>query len=102
MSGVRVRGRGRRPLVSTWCRLPPVFAFEARDLLNLHRYLRDSRKWKKILQLITHTAIGCIWKYRNDLIFNKKKQINLARMLEEMELSSFFWSRSLAKATELT
>ncbi|KAJ0667404.1 hypothetical protein HanPI659440_Chr17g0677441 [Helianthus annuus] len=33
--------------MSRWYKLPPVYVFCINDLVNMHRHLRGSHKWKK-------------------------------------------------------
>ncbi|KAJ0599393.1 putative RNA-directed DNA polymerase [Helianthus annuus] len=55
-----------------WCRIPRCIFFEAKDILDLHVHLRGSTRWKKVVYAVLQTTIWCIWRARNELIFNRR------------------------------
>ncbi|XP_022032887.1 uncharacterized protein LOC110933996 [Helianthus annuus] len=87
--------------VLQWCRIPPTFFFGVKDVLNMHKEMRGSRKWKKAVYTITQTGIWCIWKARNDLTFNGKSA-NVDRLVEEIKIMSFLWLKNRTKIGALT
>ncbi|KAJ0442820.1 hypothetical protein HanIR_Chr16g0813721 [Helianthus annuus] len=52
-------------VVAQWCNLPPIFAFNINDLLDLNVYANGSFKYKKGLQVACLTTFWCLWKARN-------------------------------------
>ncbi|MFS7936065.1 hypothetical protein Hanom_Chr05g00411031 [Helianthus anomalus] len=58
-------------LVSQWCKLPPIYAFQVRDLLDLHLYIDGSAKSKKVIQAICHMVFWCIWRCQNEVVLNQ-------------------------------
>ncbi|XP_076958366.1 uncharacterized protein LOC143634074 [Bidens hawaiensis] len=59
--------------ISSWCKVPPVYAFEFRDLLTTHLHLGIPKNKQKAIQSIILIASWCIWKARNMAIFDNKK-----------------------------
>ncbi|KAJ0428711.1 putative RNA-directed DNA polymerase [Helianthus annuus] len=87
--------------LSHWCRLPPCFFFEAKDVLELQVHSRGSIKWKKVLYTVIQTAIWSIWKVRNGVVFSQKRPA-LDSVFEEIRVLSFLWLRNRAKVLALT
>uniref|UniRef100_A0A251VRU4 Putative RNA-directed DNA polymerase, eukaryota, Reverse transcriptase zinc-binding domain protein n=1 Tax=Helianthus annuus TaxID=4232 RepID=A0A251VRU4_HELAN len=56
--------------VSRWCRIPPIFAFSVRDLLDLHQSNHVKTAAKSVVQGIIYSAIWCLWSARNKAIFS--------------------------------
>ena len=59
-------------IVSQWCKLQPIFAFDLKDLLEIPCYITDKKKAKMVYAVILATC-WAIWKERNDAAFNNKK-----------------------------
>ncbi|MFS7905580.1 putative reverse transcriptase zinc-binding domain-containing protein [Helianthus anomalus] len=74
--------------VAGWCKISPVYAYDIKDLVNLYRHLRSSFKWKKLIYMVMQTSIWCIWRCRNDLIFNHK-EAHVTRLVEEIRVLAF-------------
>ncbi|XP_021985451.1 uncharacterized protein LOC110881535 [Helianthus annuus] len=87
--------------VSRWCRISPVYAFESKDLVRMHHHLSGSFKWKKVIFTIVQTTVWCMWRCRNEVVFNQK-QANVARLVEEIRALGFLWVRSRAKLQEMS
>ncbi|KAJ0547437.1 hypothetical protein HanIR_Chr08g0372181 [Helianthus annuus] len=81
--------------------LQPLIVLEPKDLVNIHKYMQGSSKWKKVIYLVLQTTMWCIWKARNDLIFNSKQPI-VGRIKDEIRALGFLWLRSRAKASSVT
>ncbi|KAJ0601850.1 putative RNA-directed DNA polymerase [Helianthus annuus] len=87
--------------VFNWCRIPTPFFFCAKDVLQLHNFCRGSRRWKAVVYTVVQTAVWCIWRARNEAIFNNKR-VAAANMVEEIKVLCFLWLKHRAKATSLT
>ncbi|PWA92358.1 RNA-directed DNA polymerase, eukaryota, Reverse transcriptase zinc-binding domain protein [Artemisia annua] len=79
--------------IATWCRLPPIFAFEVTDLINLASYQVPTSKDKYILRGIMITSIWALWNERNNRIF-KGTNRRAIEVVEHIKSYSFFWIRN--------
>ncbi|XP_076930957.1 uncharacterized protein LOC143595955 [Bidens hawaiensis] len=59
--------------ISSWCGLNPVYAFDVRDLLKIHLTCGVDKIKQKALQALILTTCWCIWKARNEAIFDNKR-----------------------------
>ncbi|MFS7916766.1 hypothetical protein Hanom_Chr03g00181221 [Helianthus anomalus] len=50
--------------------------------------------------MVIQTALWVIWKHRNDAVFHDK-QINVARIKEEIRLFGFLWLKNRGKDSTL-
>ncbi|XP_076926566.1 uncharacterized protein LOC143589796 [Bidens hawaiensis] len=58
--------------ISRWCKVPPVFSFSVRDLLNLHKSIKLGLVEKEAFHGIVIVACWRIWKARNEKVFEGK------------------------------
>ncbi|KAJ0895798.1 putative RNA-directed DNA polymerase [Helianthus annuus] len=87
--------------VFRWGRIATPFFFSAKDVLGYNTHCRGSRRWQKIIYSIVQTAIWCIWRTRNDVVFNNKRMA-VKNVVEEIKVLSFLWLKHRAKAIALT
>lgn len=87
--------------VSQWCRITPFFFFSVSDLPTLALQLRGDVGWKHVAHLIIITSIWCLWRNRNDAIFNSKKGL-VSSIIEEIRLLSFTWIKNRSTYKALT
>ncbi|XP_076900310.1 uncharacterized protein LOC143554448 [Bidens hawaiensis] len=74
--------------IGSWCKIPPIFAFVVRDLLIIHKTAPLCNKKKKVLQGIIMTTCWCIWKARNQTIFENKES-SVDKVIEEVKSLAF-------------
>ena len=86
--------------ISTWCRIPPIFAFSIQDLLQLYKTGPGCKMKKKILHGIVMVSMWAIWKARNDTIFNGA-QPSVELILSSVKSLSFLWFKNRTKCNRL-
>ncbi|XP_076887303.1 uncharacterized protein LOC143537409 [Bidens hawaiensis] len=57
-------------LISQWCKVPSIYAFSVRDLVELHLYSLFPKDKAKALHAVCLVTMWCLWKKRNELIHN--------------------------------
>ncbi|PWA74999.1 RNA-directed DNA polymerase, eukaryota, Reverse transcriptase zinc-binding domain protein [Artemisia annua] len=78
--------------ISYWCKLPPIYAFDVKDLFGIHSQINDNYK-ARIIYMIILTAMWVIWKERNEATFNNKRP-SIAFIIKEIKLTSYLWART--------
>ncbi|XP_035839862.1 uncharacterized protein LOC110913183 [Helianthus annuus] len=66
--------------VSSWCKIPNIFAFSIRDLLRIHKEISASECKKEAVQSIIMIGCWSLWRARNNLIFSNK-EIKIDRIM---------------------
>ncbi|XP_076901783.1 uncharacterized protein LOC143556322 [Bidens hawaiensis] len=90
----------KRNAFISWCKVPPVYAFEFRDLLTTHLHLGIPENKRKAIQSIILTASWCIWKARNMAIFDSK-MVSVNHLKEDIKRYSFLWVNNRGKLVGL-
>lgn len=86
--------------VSQWCGIPEIYAFGLRDLLELDAVISGSAKFKKAFQAVCLTSLWCIWKARNQVIFEHKSP-SLQKTTGDIKALSHLWVKSRSKQSGL-
>ncbi|MFS7976886.1 putative reverse transcriptase zinc-binding domain-containing protein [Helianthus anomalus] len=55
--------------VSHWCNIPPIFAFDFNDLLEMHKSSHINVAAKPVIQGIVFLTLWCLWRARNKAVF---------------------------------
>ncbi|XP_022031165.1 uncharacterized protein LOC110932116 [Helianthus annuus] len=76
--------------VSSWCRMPPIFAFSVRDLLDVHKTGSHKAEAKKRIQGIIRVACWSIWLARNNAIFSGK-EVKVEEIFSDVRSLGFLW-----------
>ncbi|XP_022032770.1 uncharacterized protein LOC110933875 [Helianthus annuus] len=79
--------------ISRWCGMPSVFAFSVKDVIMAHKNVYGDKKKNKAIQAIVFTAMWCLWKSRNELIF-ANKSVNVAKIKEDSKALGYLWIRN--------
>ncbi|KAL8248804.1 hypothetical protein R6Q59_005672 [Mikania micrantha] len=67
-------------------------------LLELYKNIDGVKK--EIIHSIVITSMWCLWRMRNDIVFNGGKP-SVHRLIEEVKRTSFLWLMSRAKSLNL-
>ncbi|MFS7909276.1 putative reverse transcriptase zinc-binding domain-containing protein [Helianthus anomalus] len=76
--------------ISSWCKIPSIFAFSIRDLLEYHTVLRGSDRKKEAVQGIIIIACRCLWRSRNKFMFSNSP-IRMDIVISEVKALGFLW-----------
>lgn len=74
--------------ISAWFKIQLLFAFSIKDLLNMHKTLNVPAKKQNLFQVTILTACQCIWKARNDKVF-EDSDINLGILFQDIKSQGF-------------
>ncbi|XP_022032257.1 uncharacterized protein LOC110933335 [Helianthus annuus] len=78
---------------SKWCNIPPLYLFEFKDILEIHKFIKCSKKEEKIVYGLALITSWCIWKERNEVVFNQKN-CDPKDIIWELKARSFAWVRN--------
>ncbi|KAJ0825826.1 putative reverse transcriptase zinc-binding domain-containing protein [Helianthus annuus] len=87
--------------VASWTRCPRFFIFGIKDLFEAYKHEVGTRRWKMTVYSVIQIAVWCIWKCRNDMIFNNK-QPNIIGVKEQIRHLGYIWIRNRARAQVIT
>ncbi|XP_022013959.1 uncharacterized protein LOC110913435 [Helianthus annuus] len=76
--------------VSRWCRIPPIFAFSFKDLLEVHKSNHVKIAEKMIVQGVVYSALWCLWAARNKGIFSGV-EVKVENIFCELKSLGFLW-----------
>ncbi|XP_076908689.1 uncharacterized protein LOC143565672 [Bidens hawaiensis] len=75
-------------IISVWCKVPTIFAFSTRDLLELHKHALLSSRKAKTFHAVCLTTIWCLWCVRNRWVFERKPP-RLRSVIAEIKFRNF-------------
>nr|XP_043618752.1 uncharacterized protein LOC122590605 [Erigeron canadensis] len=79
--------------VSSWCHTAPIFFFDVKDIVDIHKHVGAGREKRKILKGIVWTTCWCIWKARNDRRFNEI-ETNPVEIIHNIKSLGFLWFKN--------
>ncbi|XP_076906324.1 uncharacterized protein LOC143562392 [Bidens hawaiensis] len=88
-------------VISLWCKVPYIYAFSVKDLLELHRFTRFPKRKAKAFNVVCLMTIWCIWSARNALLF-EGKPLNINNVVGEIKALSFLWVKNRGRNASLT
>ncbi|KAJ0462665.1 putative reverse transcriptase zinc-binding domain-containing protein [Helianthus annuus] len=87
--------------ISVWCKIPPIFIFDFKDILDIHNYSQVGKKAKKIIQGLVIICCWVIWKGRNELVFK-----NISRrpqeFVREIKSRGFDWFKNRTSCNSIS
>ncbi|XP_021986989.1 uncharacterized protein LOC110883581 [Helianthus annuus] len=87
--------------IADWCRIPPIIAFDVKDLLDLHGGASNGRKKKKALHAVVLVTFWSLWKMRNETVFRQASPCT-TKILDEIKALAYLWVKNRSKMAELT
>ncbi|KAJ0716027.1 putative reverse transcriptase zinc-binding domain-containing protein [Helianthus annuus] len=87
--------------VSRWCRIPPIFAFSVRDLLELHQSNHVKTAVKSVVQGIIYSALWCLWSARNKAIFSGV-EVKVENIFCELKSLGFLWFKHRSRNNHIS
>ncbi|XP_035841275.1 uncharacterized protein LOC118488170 [Helianthus annuus] len=75
---------------SIWCNFTPLYFFEFKDILEIHKFSNRSKKEEKIIYGLAMIACWCIWKERNEVVF-KQKTCSPQEIIGELKSRGYCW-----------
>ncbi|XP_022008117.1 uncharacterized protein LOC110907443 [Helianthus annuus] len=87
--------------IANWCTIPPIIAFDIKDLLTLHEISSGPSRKKKVLYAVIFVTFWSIWKTRNEIVFEQKVP-NMTKTLDEVKAMAYLWVKNWSKLATLT
>ncbi|XP_022042267.1 uncharacterized protein LOC110944931 [Helianthus annuus] len=76
--------------VSSWCKIPIIFAFSLQDLLTFFKDLVVSEKKKEAIHGIIMIACWSMWRARNNAKFSNSP-VRIESIISEIKALGFLW-----------
>ncbi|PWA86778.1 alpha carbonic anhydrase 7 [Artemisia annua] len=82
--------------ISSWCKISPLFMFSIKDVLQSSNHLDGSKTRKEVIYGLLILTCWCLWKARNDKIFNNR-EANVVQIVSDVKVLGFLWYSSRFK-----
>ncbi|KAM0043571.1 putative reverse transcriptase zinc-binding domain-containing protein [Helianthus debilis subsp. tardiflorus] len=86
--------------IGKWCHLDPVFLFDVKDVLSIHKKATGSKWARKVVQGIVMIACWAIWKTRNSKVFEGICP-KVCDVVANIKSWSFLWLKNRSRFTDL-
>ncbi|KAF5800838.1 putative reverse transcriptase zinc-binding domain-containing protein [Helianthus annuus] len=86
--------------VSSWCKIPCIFAFSIKDLFGVHSNLKVSERKKEAVQGFILIVCWSIWRARNNLVFSNKP-VKIDCIVSEVKVLGFLWFKNRSRFKSL-
>ncbi|XP_076917000.1 uncharacterized protein LOC143576894 [Bidens hawaiensis] len=87
--------------VSTWCKVPHIFAFSIRDILELYKFIKGSKRKAKFFHAVCMVSVWCLWKARNDIVFNGMA-ITVEIVVGNIKALGYLWVKNRSGGSSLS
>ncbi|XP_076925644.1 uncharacterized protein LOC143588558 [Bidens hawaiensis] len=87
--------------ITLWCKVPQIFAFNIRDVLDLYKYTKFPKRKAKFFHAVCLASLWCLWKARNEMVFNGHA-VTVERMVGDIKALSFLWVKSRSGSVSLS
>ncbi|PWA93854.1 reverse transcriptase zinc-binding domain-containing protein [Artemisia annua] len=88
-------------MIARWCGIPPIFAFDARDLVDIFNSCGCPPAYKEAIQGIIIITCWRLWKARNELVF-KGKEVKISEIISDVKSIGFLWYKHRKKENNCT
>ncbi|KAJ0935846.1 putative reverse transcriptase zinc-binding domain-containing protein [Helianthus annuus] len=87
--------------ISQWCRIPPIFAFTFRDLLEIHKAGHIRTEVRRVVQGIIIVSCWCLWMAWNKAIFSSK-EAKMDDVFSEVKSLGFLWFKHRSRINHIS
>ncbi|KAJ0548259.1 putative reverse transcriptase zinc-binding domain-containing protein [Helianthus annuus] len=87
--------------VSRWCRIPPIFAFSFKDLLEVYNSAHVNTTVRPIVHGILFSSAWCLWKARNKALFSGV-EVNVDCIFSEVKSLGFLWCKYRSRNSHIS
>ncbi|XP_035834146.1 uncharacterized protein LOC118482665 [Helianthus annuus] len=87
--------------ISAWCKIPNIFVFSFRDLLEIHDHVGLSGIKKEALKRIIRIWCWNIWRARNGPKFNNIA-VKVKKIISEVKSVGFLWYNVRSKNSNVS
>ncbi|XP_076948386.1 uncharacterized protein LOC143620614 [Bidens hawaiensis] len=76
--------------ISRWCKIPHIFSFSVKNLLELHKTVKLGEKEKEVFHGLVIVACWRIWKARNEKVY-EGKEVKIEDLIGDIKSLGVFW-----------
>ncbi|XP_076932415.1 uncharacterized protein LOC143597936 [Bidens hawaiensis] len=87
--------------ISIWCKAPQLFFFSVRDVLEVYKHTKFSKRKAKSFHAICLITLWCLWKARNDMVHDGVA-VSIGSVIESIKLLSFLWIKNRSGGGEIS
>ncbi|XP_022024548.1 uncharacterized protein LOC110924877 [Helianthus annuus] len=87
--------------ISLWCRIPPIFAFSIKDLLEIHKTGNLKGGEREALHGIITVACWCLWLARNKVKFSAS-EIKVDSVFSDVKSLGYLWFKNRYKCKPIS
>ncbi|XP_076936944.1 uncharacterized protein LOC143604309 [Bidens hawaiensis] len=88
-------------VISTWCKVPQLFAFSVCDIVESYKYSKFSKRKAKAFHAVCLVTLWCLWKARKDMVHNGSI-VTVGNVVEEVKALSYLWVKNRSSGSSLS